>query len=315
MTGFHTIATVWYEYRRWAAAARAGKASVDTARTRALQLGVAGTILGGIASGLAIFAPDLSAGVGSVAGFISAAAGMTVAAAGHLGKDWLSARDRLAWVHQRHLAEALKRESWLAWMLVPPYDGEDAKVRLEARVQRLIGNRAYQCREVAEEGELPKHASIEDYIAERVEDQIAWYSKRSQEGQDKLDRWTQVPTYLGLGAALLGAGGLLVSIAAVAVPVLTAIAAAILAWLSAQRLDVTVRRYQEARFELQLLLAGFEGLSGAQSRDAEQAFVLRCEQAMARENEAWRADWLDDERAEEELARLSSSTEPGGNEE
>ena len=84
-----------------------------------------------------------------------------------------------------------------------------------------------------------------------------------------------------------------------------------MAWIQGNRVGATIPLFQETASQLRLQAANWmdseavrAGLSDEERRAAVVGLVERCEEMMARENGAWRAEWLSEEKAQEALRAL-----------
>ncbi len=294
-----TIWLVWAEYRQWAEMARTLKARQKRARLIAALSGLAGAFFGALSG--ATFVEDdfkrLSAGGGALFLLIAT----------YWGREVIKPERELFWARARSLAEALKRETWLSLLRVPPYEAEDAPARLQKRAEELRLNTGLERREsnTAEtaRGELPKAESVSDYLELRLKDQIEWYGRRADEYLRTVVRWNRIALGLGLLAAILGGWRVLpVDAPAVAVwiPVITTATAAVAAYLHAGRFEPLIGAYQDTQRQLRYRLALWEDLPAEQkTREKQGQFIRDCEDIMAAENEAWRTEWMTGKKDEE----------------
>jgi hypothetical protein len=219
------------------------------------------------------------------------------------GREIIKPERELRWSRARSLAEALKRETWLCLLRVPPYDEEDAPARLEKRAEELRLNTGLERREgsTAEaRSELPEAESVSDFLELRLKDQIQWYGRRADEYLKTVARWNRIALGLGLLAAIIGGLRVLpVDAPAVAlwIPVITTATAAIAAHLHGGRFVPFIGVYQDTQRQVRFRLAQWEDLLAQQKTPEKEAeFVRGCEDIMAAENEAWRAEWMREEK-------------------
>jgi hypothetical protein len=151
---------------------------------------------------------------------------------------------------------------------------------------------------------LPQGAlSIEDYIKERVDDQVnGFYRPRARRFGKLLRRWRGVSLLVGAAAALFGAASVAEDVgkwAAGWVAVLTTVGTAVASHVFASRYQYLVTSYQATARELDFLKHEWTVL-GAPAQDAEKRhqFVAGCERAISVENSAWMAKWIEDEQAD-----------------
>lgn len=318
-----TLEDVWRERDAWARAAREGKRKQESSRMAALTLGVAGALLGTVAG----FASSLDSpeGVGRTLGVLSA---ILIALGGYFGRELLTPERESRWARARLLVEAWKRECWRYVMGVPPYDGPSAHRELRTRVEEMARNRGLERPPTLREAlvEPPSPASIGDYLDQRVLEQAEYYEQAAAGHRIQRDRLTRLTFVLGAAAVVLGIVGSALPSALAFVPVVTTATAAVVAWIQGNRVGATIPLYQETASQLRLLAAAWRdseseraGLTEAERRAAEIQLVERCEEIMARENGAWRAEWLSEEKAQEAFEALGKVEEaargagsPGG---
>jgi hypothetical protein len=144
--------------------------------------------------------------------------------------------------------------------------------------------------------------SIEDYVKQRVEDQVdGFYRPRARRFAELLRRWRGVTLLVGASAALFGAASVVEEAgkwAAGWVAVLTTVGTAVASHVFASRHQYLVTSYQATAGELDFLKHEWAVL-GSPAQDAEKRhqFISRCERAVSVENSAWMAKWIEDEQA------------------
>jgi hypothetical protein len=110
-------------------------------------------------------------------------------AAAYLGREILSPDQERLWIKACSMAEALKAEIFLFRSGATPYDAADPAPKLMGRVQEYL-------------------ATVEDYISERLDDQVEHlYRPRVQQYDRLMKRWRNVNLALGALAAVLGVLG------------------------------------------------------------------------------------------------------------
>lgn len=290
------LQVVWAERDAWAREARQSKSKQELARKAALYLGVGGACLGAIAS-------VLDAGI---MGFISA---FLLAFGVYLSRQLLTPERETHWTNSRLLAEGLGRECWRYTMRVPPYhDEKTAAMTLSATVESMLKKRG-TTRQSATAGDgFPHVTSIDQYIDGRVLQQAAWYERKLQEHRSERDRLYQVMFGLGFVSIVLGLVGSQLPPALSFVPVVTTTTTSLLIWTQSRHLDALLPLYQETGTALRLQAARWRAeeparlrLTEEERRTAQYQLVERCEEIMARENGAWRVEWLCNERAQQTM--------------
>lgn len=309
-----TVEEVWRLRSAWAATSRSGKKRQDSARYWSLLLSVLGALLSAVATvsdlvGLAVIQP-----------WVATLAAVLVATAAYLGKELVTQDRETEWARARILGEALKRECWKCLMSVPPYHEADAGEQLRRRAAEYSSNVGLDREPIPpEQAEslVPIATSDQDYVANRAQDQMAWYERRAGEHRRHLVVLKRRSFSLGLFGVALGVIGTREGFvpALALVPVVTTAGAAVVAWIQAVRLAPMVDVYQQAASQLRLRLAAWE--DGAATRatlpDLERAratagLVDACETIMARENDSWRAEWLSEEKIAAALDAIQTNT-------
>ena len=296
-----TIENTWRLRNAWAATARVGKKAQSRARGWGLVLGVVGAVLGAIA-GQGV-APQF-------ASTVALAAAVAVALAAYFGRELVTEEREERWVRARSLAEALERECWKCVLGVRPYDTEEAGRRLAERAAWLTGNTGLDRVAVESVGveDVPTATTIDGYKDERVAVEMRWYEDRAARYRVELGRLRTLSFVAGGVAVMLGVVGIRFAGALGYVPAATTIAAALAAWMQASRMGATATVYQETASQLRLRLAvwtdgnrGRAELAEDVRRGQEGELVEACENIMAGESGAWRAEWLTKEEVRSSL--------------
>ena len=307
-----TLEDVWRERDAWALEAGAGKKRQTNARLAALCLGVTGAFLGTLAGLVSGFGADWS----EAATALGISSAIMIAIGGYMGRELLTPERETGWARARLLAEALQRECWLYQMRVPPYDDERSHEALRARAEEMARNRGLERPPVRIDAgvEPPVAGTVEEYLEQRALKQASWYEKTSGKHRAERNRLNTVALSLGAGTVVLGivgSSGLPASLAFV--PVLTTATAACVAWIQGGRVGSMIPLYQETSSQLRFQATGWRdgvaqraALSPEAGRAAETRLVENCEEIMARENGAWRAEWLSEEKVQEAAAAVNA---------
>lgn len=311
------IEEAWRQYKAWAAAAREEKRKQDQARAWTLWLGIIGALLAaaaGLVSGLesatvasltdacAWFDKDATASV------LSALSALVIAAAGFLGKELLTPERENLWTKCRIIAEALKRQVWLALMRVPPYDKPNAAARLAEIIEQLsrIEDVTHPLPDPGAEVAPPQAETVDDYIAQRVQEQVNWYRDKAEALRKELLAWRQRSLELGILAIALSSLGAILAYLPAWVPVVTSASAAVFAIIQNGGLQTLPPLYQQTANQLSMTLAAWE--DSGRTAMTEHEFVTLCEDIMAKENNSWRMEQFsrqadaDDEAEQDETA-------------
>lgn len=275
----NVIEAVWRDYRRWALTARKRKADQDRARQITLWLGLAGAALATVSSQL-----------GDQWQWVSMLSATSIALAAFFGRELLTPEKETDWAKCRMLAEALQRQAWLALMQVPPYHDALASERLASQADELAqGARLSPDATVnTTDKSLPEAASVDEYIDQRLEKQIAYYRDTAAKHQQSLKNWRRVSFVLGGLAVLLGVIGSQCELVAAWVPVVTSLSAAVLSIVQSGRYQSLLPLYQQTARQLELVLAQWRD---SPTKDVAK-LILEAEDIMSRENESWRTEWL-----------------------
>jgi hypothetical protein len=303
----------WGEYRVWAATARRRRAEIFSWRFYVLLLTIIGAILGTLSqtttslgfeseswvsqtiAGLG-FKNEYWAIISTALGLLS---GILIALATFFTREILRPEREQHWIRTRSIAEALKSETYLFRSQVPPYDMSDAAIRLNERTEELLKTvkdvtavmlPVEQRRERLPEGPL----SVEQYIEERVDDQINnYYEPRVQEYQAVMERGRNISLGLGALAAVLGVLGA-TGWTAGWVAVITTITVATANYLYAGRYQYLIISYQATARQLIGLKNRWKILSSVTTEsDKRNQFIRECENAISIENSAWMSKWIE----------------------
>ena len=206
------------------------------------------------------------------------------------------------WFDGRAVAETIKSAAWRYAVRAYPYDGDDraADAAFYATIRDTLAARqslaAYLHRGTRTGSQItlwmrslravPLAERRLAYLAERVDDQAAWYAARTEANRRAADRWF----WLGLGfeiVAVLVAIGLVVATSAPdVVGLLATLAVAVTAWNQTGRHDELSKSYGLAANEIVLLRTRVEL---ADDEERFSAAVNDVELAVSREHTMWMA--------------------------
>lgn len=300
-----TIYAVWQSYKRWDNSSVLYKNDQDWARKWALSL----SVLAGVLSSLPIFIEEsrlidvivsitkqyniywVFRDIIDVPHVLSAVSSVLVAMAGYIGRELLTPDKETIWMRCRMLAESLHRQVWYALMQVAPYHAEKSicTKKIQEEISKLERgaelSQVSQREEVLHIDPLPNVRGVEDYIQQRVRQQITWYRDKATCHQESITVWRRISLWLGLMAVCFSQ----IKSSTALVPVITNISAAFLAWVQSSHLQNLPSLYQQTAEQLELVLAIWRdgGYCGEQTQ-----FVKDCEEIMAHENESWRVEWF-----------------------
>jgi len=278
----------WYAYRTWAATSRFIKADLSRWTRSTLFLAIAGAILAAIGQELASLAawPKAAQGAAVLASF-------AVAISAYFGKEALTPNKTSDWVKARSAAESLKAAVYMYRASAPPFDKAD-RAKALADLVATVEARVDTIQTKVPAAEDPPDFSpltVDEYIQQRVEEQIAWHDKRACEYQKKNDT---------VGAAVLWLGAASVVLAVVSALGFTTALIGLIATLTAslsahsqnQQYQFQIVNLQSASRRLRALKGEWvaSGKTDADTAD-RNAFIRSCEDALAQENSAWFGQW------------------------
>jgi hypothetical protein len=281
----------------WSVTANNLKAHLDRARRAIFGFSVLGALLAAIASQWTTPAGTIASTWRDPRTWIALCGALSLAAATFFTQRLLGKEHVTAWVRSRAISEALKREAYKYAAGASPYDQADRDAKLDSERQKIeedgddlladyIGN--------AGSGSVPREMlSHGEYMARRVDGQIAWFRKTGEKHQHTAKLLRRIEFWLALAATLITAiasvtgkhtavYGYAFDIAALTA-VLTTVAGAVLAHVEASRFDYLVAAYFSTANRL-------ENLKPAASGNWND-FVGNCEVILATENTAWMAKW------------------------
>ena len=205
-----------------------------------------------------------------------------VALAAYLATQAL-ANDRVqAWTRARAAAESLKSGIFLYRASAPPFDGADRTAQLVSRVQKVSEDmKGAETRPSDDKPAPPGQLTVNQYISERVDDQVNWYEKRAKEHLGKADLCRKATAALGGISALLALATAAAAVSAWAAVIAT-ITASITAHLKNRQYLTLAATYQATGLRLRLIESEWAGSGKTEADKAERnSFIQRCEDTMA----------------------------------
>lgn len=285
------LAGPWRTYRDWETTAAYHQRAIDRLSQVSLRLAIGGAIAATLGEQLdRLPLPQLPRWVPRSVGTIGAAA---VTLAAFFARQAQADGREGIWTRCREAAEALKSALLLYRAAAPPYDGGQRAARIAEQVGKIrerLGE--VELRQPVDEA-VPSLGplSIDDYIAERVQEQIEWYRRRAREHQVSADRYRRWMSALAAISALLTVAAVASTLSLWA-PVVATITASITAQFQNRRYQALIAKYQATAQRLDDA-SGEWAASGRSDADRAErnAFIQRCEEIMASENGAWLALW------------------------
>jgi hypothetical protein len=284
----------WSQYSLWSSTSKYNKSALDRFNKWSLWLAIGGAFLATLAEqiGHATFQGSLArvAGAATLLGVIATGA---IALAAFFSRQAQGDNRVSNWTRSRSAAESLKSGIYLYRAGVQPFDGPDRAAQIKQRVDKVIEGMAGVEPRQPESEAVPATGplTVNQYIADRVENQIGWYKKRAKEHQGKADRCRLATTVLMAIGALLTVFSMAPGVSAWA-PVVAAMTAAITAHLKSQQYQMLTATYIGTAQRLRSLLGEFAASGKTDSDKAERnAFIQRCEDTMSSENGSWSGLW------------------------
>ncbi|WP_298585305.1 DUF4231 domain-containing protein [uncultured Kocuria sp.] len=279
----------WKQQRIWSRTSDRLKKQLDLFRAAALLLGILAAVLAVAATQVMGDQPVLGRSLG--AGTAISAGLATLVQRG-------VTTDRIrSWTRARSVSEALKTEvySYLAGGTRYTDSGQRDRIlhqRSRDLVNKVEGLLGLTVAVAPDEKRVPAVTGIEDYITDRVEQQIEGYYRRKAAIYMRRVWWLRATaSALGAVAVALSAVATWFELPPVSawVPVATTIGTAVVAHIAASRYDHLIIEFQRTAYRLELLQQARACTPGD-----DATFVDDCEDAISVENQGWMARWNDD---------------------
>lgn len=292
---------VWEKQKLWSLSADRLKRQLGIARRTSFVLGIAGAFTETLAT-------QIPSGIWQQVLAWTGAACLAVIPL--ILKYKLGDKQTHAWIRARSASEALKSETYKYCTQAAPYDDpETAPGRLQveyqnimASVEDLMAVTAFVT-PGAGESTAPGRLPPQDYIAERIRQQVDWYNRKARIYARQVAGFRRLEFILALAAALLataagiwtnapGFHGVPLSIGAW-VAVLTTIGAAVTTHITASRYDFLVSSYFATANRLENLAVQWPDWPDQDVVPSEKwsEFVHQCEHAISTENQGWMTKW------------------------
>ena len=288
---------IWGQYRIWSATSRAYQSQLSSWRRRVLLFGIAGAVIGTLSSqesilgnfGSKILVASWDLTGSTLLSLISAA---LLALATYFTTKILTPANEGGWLRARAVAESFKREAYLLLAQAPPYDAAITPATLE-RVRNIASGVEDLDEVPVGEDEKKKGMptallAVDDYVLNRVREQIEWYRRRAAEHRTASKRIKDFSLWLGVVAVLLGILGARWAPAVAFIAVITTVTTSLASYLYAGRYQYLVVSYLATARKLEERLLEWD-YSG-KTDDERKQFVQDCEGIFASENSAWMAE-------------------------
>jgi len=287
------LENIWEKYREVAATARKKKAQLIKWRYRILILGIVGAILGvlcqeairlGINSGVYSSVPMILGGLSAI----------SIGLATFFGKELVNPEQERKWIRCRSTSEALKANAYLFVTNTPPYDQSNRDESLLFKTDELIEKISdikldTITKEEKYRGILPNIMSIEQYIKDRIDDQIDFYFPTSDKYEKKLAYYKRAGLLLGIIAVILGALGS-TGWTAGWLAVISTIISSIAAYSFANKYQYLIISYQATGNRLKSLKAHWLISKDTGNRENQTKLIQDCEEGISIENSSWMAE-------------------------
>jgi SMODS and SLOG-associating 2TM effector domain 1/Protein of unknown function (DUF4231) len=285
------LTSTWNRFRTWDSTAVQLRISLDRWRLWTLILAIAGAVLVTLGQQLGSLVASLGPWAGLPGKVASLAGTAGIALSAYFAHEALSNENVQSWTKCRSTAESLKATIYLYRAGVPPFDGTDRDAELvdrRAAIEDAVEGVELIAQAESEVVDLPP-INPEDYIVERVNDQIEFYRKRSSEYQKKTSMLRQLVFWLGAAAVLLGVVSAVKPLVAAWTAVVATVIASLSSYVQSQRYQTLMAAYQSTARRLETLRDKWG--ASTKSDVLKNAFVQSCEEAMALENSAWVTQW------------------------
>lgn len=286
------LKSIWGQYRTWAMTSRKYKAEVSRWRNIVLLLSIAGAILGTLSQQLPLW--NLGTSESWWSRGLGFASGIALGLAAFFTKEIFSPDPEGRAVRARAAAEALKSQAYLMATGVPPYDTASTDLYAKQdRVKKAVENLTSVTLKPEKQLEriISAPMSVDDYIKQRVDDQIEYYTNSAITNEEKIAKGRLLSWTFGAAGVVLGFIATQRPTAAAWVAVIGTITAAIAAQQYSGRYQFLILTYQAAMEELRELKSRWEGEHNQLGTVADQKLILAAEQVISSENSAWMLEW------------------------
>lgn len=299
-----TIDDFWIQQKEWSTLADKLKSDISFWRKTVLLLSIAGAFLSTLSTQVPIGTEQ------KICAWLGAA---LLAIIPVVTPKKLSPEKTKGWTVARSVSEGIKAELYACLAQAGPYsDNSGSRIQsLNKNIHEITNSAKGLLQDLAliqiNKPSIPEFDSPKDYLEKRVKAQEDWYDAKALTHGSSASKLREVEFYLAIAAALLAAAtgvfgedfkiyGHPIEIGAW-VAVLTTIGGTLTAHIAAARYDYIVTSYAATAHQLGFLRQGWRSNETAVIPSAEWSeFVRDCEDVISKENEAWLAKWIKDDK-------------------
>jgi hypothetical protein len=137
----------------------------------------------------------------------------------------------------------------------------------------------------------PGPLTMAEYLTERVDDQINWYTNSFNNYQTKADFWRFMALAGTCASLILGGISAIISLSPW-IALLATVTTSVTAFVKNQRYEAMIGLYQATAMRLQMLKDQWTDNGKTETDTADRdSLIQRCEETMSLENGAWMAQW------------------------
>lgn len=232
---------------------------------------------------------------------LAIASAVAFAIAGVVEGYLLKTHPEHVWYQARAAAESMKTLAWRYMVGGSPLGvaSDDPDGLMIKRLQEIV----HDMKDVALVAPNSSHTQITSqmrgfrsqelsarqalYMEERIQNQITWYSTKSQDATKRSNFWSiglmVCEAVAAVAGALRAGGATQINLAGVA----AAVTAGVIAWIQARDYSNLGAAYSVAANELSII--HIRGEAALESEDEWSEYVAECEEAISREHTLWRA--------------------------
>jgi len=288
------LKSMWGQYRTWAVTSQRYKGEVSRWRNIVLVLSISGAILGTLSHQLPTWGLAMAQSWwGPGLGFTS---GVALGLAAFFTREIFSPDPEGRAVRARAAAEAFKSQAYLMATGAPPYDTTSTQTDLYAKqdkVKKAVENLTSATLRPEQKLEriISAPMTVEDYVKQRVDDQIMYFRNSAIANEKIIANSTLLSWIFGGAGVVLGFIATQRPSAAAWVAVIGTITAAIAAKQYSGRYQFLILTYQAAMEELEELKNRWDGEHKQLSVVADRKLILAVEQVISSVNSAWMLEW------------------------